>query len=90
MSERPATFAAFTQTLKESVGKTQGEMVLDLMKHYEPDDPRRLFWEWMINNSGRYYEACRELGIELPEPGKDLVRRLQAVVMPKLAEIGQE
>jgi len=90
MSEKPATFAAFAQTLKESVGKTQGEIVLDLMKHYEPDDPRRLFWEWMIENRGRYQEACRELGIEPPDPGKGLTRRLQEIVMPNLAEMREK
>jgi len=86
MSERPATFSAFAQTLKESVGKTQGEMVLDLMKHYEPDDPRRLFWEWLVNNSGRYEDACKELGLEMPAPGKGWVRRMMAVAMPKFEE----
>ena len=90
MSERPATFAAFVQTLKESVGKTQGEMVLDIMKHYEPDDPRRLFWEWLVANSGRYPEACQELGIECPAEGKGFVRRIMAVAMPRLEELQKE
>lgn len=90
MSERPATFAAVAKTIQESVGKTQAQMVLDVMKHFEPDDPRRLFWEWMVKNQGRWDEACRELGIEPPEPGRGLVRRLQVAVMPILERANNE
>ena len=85
MSERPATFAAIVKTLQGSVGKTMAEMTLDLMRHFEPNDPRRLFWEWMVENQGHWDEACRELGIEPPSHGKGYGRRLQDAVMPVLA-----
>jgi len=87
MSEKPATFAAIAKTLQESVGKTYAEMTLDLMRHFEPDDPERLFWQWLVNNRERLPEACQELGVEPLDKGKGYVLRLKEVVKPKLAAI---
>lgn len=70
-----------------SAGKTQGEMILDVMRAmYPADHPEVAFAEWMVENSSRIQEACQELGVEPPEPGPNLFSRLKFVVLPALEQ----
>lgn len=87
MSERPATFAAFARTLQQGVGKTKAELMLDIAEHYERDDPRRLWMEWLVSNHGRWDDACRKLGIEPPDHGLGYYRCLRELVTPVLVQI---
>ena len=86
MSDRPATFPAFAKTLQQGVGKTMAELTLDITKHYESDDPRRWWMEWLASNHGAWDDACRDLGVNPPDHGPGYYRRLQAIVTPILAE----
>ena len=78
-------FGDVTNAIAGSVGKSQGEMYWEMAKAaFPPGDPEILFAEWFCDNQGRLRDACVELGVEPPEPGPHLFRRLKAAVMPVL------
>lgn len=61
------------------------DFLADMAKRYmRPDDPERLFVEWLRNNKGRYREALAEMGVEEPAPGPDFINRLKAAVLAGL------
>jgi len=62
-----------------------GEMILAMTRAaFPPDHPEVLFAEWLVENEGRWRDACVELGLEPPEPGPRLILRMKELVMPIL------
>jgi hypothetical protein len=51
---------------------------------HPPGHPEILFAEWVNENYRDLPAACRALGVEPPENGPDLFKRLKAAVLPEL------
>jgi len=79
------TFGAVMEAIQASEDETVGAMMLAMVQvALPPDDPERLFLEWVSENIGHLPEACEELGVAALEPGPRLAERLKDAVSPYL------
>jgi hypothetical protein len=58
-----------------------------VQKTMDATDPFRVFVEWLHANQGDLAAGCQQLGIEPPEEGPELARRLRDAVMARQAEL---
>jgi hypothetical protein len=64
---------------------SKGAMLVAAAKLVLPaTNSERIFIEWLYANRSRLRDAIRELGVEPPAPGPQLVERIKAVVLPEL------
>lgn len=87
MKESSDAARAAEQIFDEFVGDklTAREAMLALAEMLPDDDPERLFTEWLFESGGTRQKIL-DLGIEPPEPGPDLFRRIKEAVTPILVK----
>jgi hypothetical protein len=56
--------------------------ITEALSQKDPDVEYTKFMQFFIENRHRLQEACRELGVEPPEEGPGLFKRLQEVLIP--------
>jgi hypothetical protein len=71
-----------------NVSLSTGALLVTVAKLVLPaTNSERIFIEWLYANRSRLHDAIRELGVEPPAPGPQLVERIKEVVLPKLERI---
>lgn len=63
--------------------------IMDITEALSQKDPGveyTKFMKFFIENRHRLHDACKELGVEPPEEGPGLFRRLQEVLIPVFAK----